>query len=300
MREILIIAHERDVDGLGCHGIMRRYASLNHLSIEHFFTDYANMTKVLRSVSGATEKEIIIADLGYSDALLEILGELKKISQSNRVRWFDHHDWKGAGELLSLPIEFNIDQTLCASELVQRSYLPRDEVAIKIASLAHNTDYMLKDGLAWKFYDLISSGCDKLELVKSLAKGDFWNDAFEMRYQDYQKTKAKAFASLEERSRDYKVAGLKVTLGFSGKELSSTLAANHLLKNKGDITVCLWKNGKLSFRRNNDRIDLGKLARHFKGGGHAYAAGGFYPSPVDESNYVKAFEGIVKKLEALL
>jgi oligoribonuclease NrnB/cAMP/cGMP phosphodiesterase (DHH superfamily) len=300
MRKILIIAHNRDVDGLACHGIMHRYASLNHLSIEHLFTDYDNMMNVLLSVSGAAGKEIIIADLGYNDAILDILGELKKISQNNRVRWFDHHDWKGADELLNLPIDFSIDQTLCASELVQQSYMPLDEIAIKIASIAHNTDYMLKDDLAWRLYDVVSSGYNKSELVKSLARGDFWNPAFETRYHDYQKTKAKAFTYLEERSRDYTIAGLTVIIGFSSKDLSSTLAANHLLKKKGDIAVCLWENGKLSFRRNNDKIDLGKLARHFHGGGHTYAAGGFYPSPVNESNYLTTFEGLVKKLDALL
>jgi oligoribonuclease NrnB/cAMP/cGMP phosphodiesterase (DHH superfamily) len=97
MEEILIIAHDRDVDGLGCHGIMRRYASLSRRPIRQFFADYDNMMEVLLGLRGAAGKEIIIADLGYNDALLEILGGLKKISQNNRMRWFDHHDWNGAG-----------------------------------------------------------------------------------------------------------------------------------------------------------------------------------------------------------
>lgn len=300
MKKILVVAHERDVDGLGCHAIVHRYAALKHRPVKHFLTDYANIAKVLSSFVSITGKEIVIADLGYSDALFGILDELRKLSSNNEVRWFDHHDWTGGEELLSLPIDFKLDTSLCASELVQRHYLPLDEVAIKIASLAHDTDFMLADELAWKLYDLISSGYDKHELVSSLARGLFWNPAFEARHQAYQKTKAKAFAYLEEHSKDYRVADLKITLGFAGKELSSTLAANHLLKRKGDIALCLWESGKLSFRRNNDKVDLGKLARHFEGGGHAYASGGFYRSPVDGTNYLEAFEIIVKKLEALL
>lgn len=298
--EILVIAHERDVDGLGCHAIMRRYAVVKDLPIRHFLADYTNITDLLLSLTSITDREVVIADLGYGSALLDIVSELKNISQNNTLRWFDHHDWIGGDEILNLPIDFHIDPSLCASELLQRSYLPRDKVAIKIASLAHNTDFMVKDDLAWNLYDLISSGYDKLALLESLAKGDFWNPVFEKRYTEYQKTKAKASASLEEHSMEYRVADLKVTLGFASKDLSSTLAANHLLKNKSDIVICLWKNGKLSFRRNNDKVDLGRLARHFEGGGHAYAAGGFYRSPVDETNYLMAFEIIVKKLEALL
>lgn len=300
MKEIIVIAHDRDLDGLGCHAIMRRYADLHHLRIKHYLADYTNYAEKLHSIAGAKGFEIVIADLGYSEALSGVIREVEALSRNNTLRWFDHHDWSEGKAIRSLNIDFVIESERCASELVQSRYLAGDEVASKIASLAHSTDYMLEDDLAWKLYDLIASDYDRLELVDSLSRGIFWSDAFARRYQRYQKTKAKAFAALEKHWRNYKVAGLTVTLGFSGKELSSTIAANYLLKKKGDIAICLWENGKISFRRNNRSIDLGKLARHFRGGGHAYAAGGFYSAPVKESNYLRAFEEIVKRLEALL
>jgi hypothetical protein len=45
---ILCIAHSKDVDGIGCHAIVHRYAMLKGLPIEHRFVGYMDLCKTFQ------------------------------------------------------------------------------------------------------------------------------------------------------------------------------------------------------------------------------------------------------------
>jgi oligoribonuclease NrnB/cAMP/cGMP phosphodiesterase (DHH superfamily) len=293
---IYCIAHDRDVDGIGCHAILHRYAELDRQRIRHVFTDYDRFCRDISKIS-ASGAEIVIADLGYNEGFSHCLDSLKKLCARNNTKWFDHHDWGDAK--IDCRLESIITRELCAAELLKNYYLPEDEIAATIAALAHSHDFREENETAWKLYDVISSGYDKERLVKTLAKGVFWNPELEEVCQSYSKVKEKGYSYLEKHSKLYQIGGWKCVLGFSLKSLSSTLATEHLLKKKADLVICLWEDGKISFRRNNKNINLKMLASAFRGGGREEAAGGFYGDHINESNYLEVFEDVAEKIRLL-
>jgi len=291
---MIIIAHDRDVDGLGCHAILHRYCDLNGLPSKHLFVSYNDFCNKLAKIKGVKDEEIVLGDLGHSDMISGCLAELEEAGTLNKVRWFDHHDWIGVD--FPKNVEMNIDMSKCGAELVADAYLPEDEIASKIASLARAHDFMGKDELAWKLYDVISSGFDKSTLVGFLSQGIYWNDELEASYQGYQDQKKKGFAYLGEHSKLYGIGEWTCLLGFSKPYLSSTIAANHLLEKDPDFAICAYPSGKLSFRRNNPDVDLRYIATLFGGGGREEAAGGQSGAPVTEDDYLKAFDDIMDRI----
>lgn len=291
---MIVIAHDRDVDGIGCHAITHRYCEKNRIPVKHLFVDYVDFCSKLADIRGASGEEIVLADLGYSDMISGCMPDLEDAGRRNEVRWFDHHDWRG----IKRPehVEMNIDMTKCGAELIAAEYLPDDEVASRMASLARAHDFMGKDELAWKLYDVISAGFDKKRLVELLSKGVFWNEELEACYAEYQVKRKEGFDYLDGHSKLYEIGNLKCLFGFSKPFLSSTIASLHLLEKDPDFIICIWPSGKLSFRRNNPTVDLKTIAAIFEGGGRDVAAGGHYGKNVTEDNYQSVFDDIAKKV----
>jgi oligoribonuclease NrnB/cAMP/cGMP phosphodiesterase (DHH superfamily) len=219
---------------------------------------------------------------------------LEEIGSENEIKWFDHHDWSGIKRPENTQI--NIDITKCGAELVAEEYLPEDEIASKIAQLARAQDFMEENELAWKLYDVISAGFNKSKLVKFLSRGIFWNVELETCYRDYQYKRKKGFDYLDKHSKLYRIGDWTCLLGFSKPYLSSTIAAGHLLEKNPDFVVCVWPNGKLSFRRNNPEVGLREMAALFNGGGRDSAAGGNYGATVTEKEYMRVFDKIVERI----
>ncbi|MEE8168464.1 MAG: hypothetical protein V3T58_06290 [Candidatus Hydrothermarchaeales archaeon] len=291
---MIAIAHDRDVDGLACHAILRRYCFSSDRKIRHIFADYTDLCLKVEGIRGSRGEEIVIADLGFSEPVAGCLPLLKELAKDNEVKWFDHHDWSGVK--IPRSIKLHVDMEHCAAELVAGNYMPRDDVALKLAALARAQDFMEKNNDAWRLYDVISAGFDKLHLVKLLAKGVFWNIELETCYRDYQEVKDQGFVYLKEHSKYYRIGEWMCLMGYSKDELSSTIASTHLLEKKSDFAICTWPNGKMSFRRNNPEIDLKKIAALFKGGGRETAAGGHYEGEVTEEDYLRVFDAIMERI----
>jgi oligoribonuclease NrnB/cAMP/cGMP phosphodiesterase (DHH superfamily) len=294
--KILCLAHDRDVDGIGSHAILRRYAAREGVPIDHHFLDYPDLCSTLSRLSGGKGWEVVIADLGYSPTLMECLRDLERLAERNRVSWFDHHDWTEGERLQHLPISFHLQRDRCACEIVQEEFLPGDDVGERIARLAHHHDFHEEDALAWRLYEIISSGYEKEALVDLLSKGIFWNRELEKRHRAYQEFKEAAFRTLQRTSACYRIGALTCVLGYSPPGLGSTLATAHLLGRGADLVVCLWRDGKMSFRRRREGIDLVRIARLFRGGGRADAAGGFLGREVDENTCFLAFREIAERI----
>ncbi len=292
------IAHKKDLDGLGSHAILRRYARKAHLRIVHHFADYDDLAEIVVELARSLRGErVVIADLGYNSDLLSARDALSELCRSNEVTWIDHHDWQGGEEILKLGLRFIHSTRLCAAELVQREFMSGDEVSYEIARLAHAHDFREEDELAWKLYDVISSGYDKLRFVEALSRGEFWNGEFEEAWTRYQLAKQKGYTYLEEHMETFRIGGYTCAMALSKKYLSSTLASLHLQQKGTDFVVVVYPDGKLSFRRNNPAINLRLIAQLFGGGGREVAAGAKLEKEVTEQNYMKVFKEIAEKIE---
>jgi oligoribonuclease NrnB/cAMP/cGMP phosphodiesterase (DHH superfamily) len=294
----ICIAHKKDLDGLGSHAIMRRFAREIGEEVTHYFADYDDLTEIIVKLSEETEGEkVIIADLGYNSRVLSAKDALAKLCEANEVIWIDHHDWQGGEEILKLKLRFIHSSKLCAAELVQQEFMPSDEVSKEIARLAHAHDFREESELAWKLYDVISSGYDKLRFVEALSRGEFWNEEFEEAYQRYQRAKEKGYAYLDEHLEVFNIYGYTCAMALSKKYLSSTLASLYLQEKGTDFVVVVYPDGKLSFRRNNPKVNLRKLAQLFGGGGREVAAGAKIEKEVTEDNYRELFREIVERMK---
>ncbi len=291
---MIIIAHDRDVDGIGCHSIIHRYCALNNLPVKHLFVDYTDFCSKLGEIKDSSGETIILGDLGYSDMISGCIHDLESLGNKNEIRWFDHHDWKGVRRPKN--VEMKLDMAKCGAELIADEFLPDDEVATRIASLARAQDFMGEDELAWKLYDVISSGFKKSALTELLSRGVFWSPEIEKSWSVYQTKKKDGFTFLDEHVKLYKVDQLTCLLGFSKPSLSSTIASNHLLKQDVDFAICIYPSGKLSFRRNNPTVDLRDIANLFDGGGRDTASGGNFKRQVTEENYLQVFDEIIERV----
>ncbi len=291
------IAHKKDLDGLGSHAIVRRFARETGEHITHYFADYDDLAEIIVKLSKEIKGEkIIIADLGYNSRVLSTKDALAELCTANEVTWIDHHDWQGGEEILKLKLRFIHSTELCAAELVQREFMPHDEVSQEIARLAHAHDFREESELAWKLYDVISSGYNKLSFVEALSRGEFWNEEFEEAYSKYQRAKEKGYAYLEEHMEVFNVNGYTCAMALSKKYLSSTLASLYLQEKGTDFVIVVYPDGKLSFRRNNPKINLRKIAQLFGGGGREVAAGAKIDEAVTEENYPQVFRSIIDRI----
>ena len=284
-----VVAHGKDVDGIACHAILHRYAKFSNLAIEHFFVSYSDFNDAIYQIEG--EGEVVIADIGYNARM--DFEKIKQLSKKFKITWIDHHIWQIN---INLPINFIVDKKYCAAELVHRHFLPQDKVAEELASLAHAHDFRKENSLAWKLYDVISSGFDKLKLTQLLARGVFWNEDIEKSWKNYQKIKEDGYKFLEEHHKVYDLGKYSCIIAFAPKSLSSTLATLYLQKKGHDLIICIWEDGKMSFRRNNRKINLAELAKLFNGGGREEAAGGNLRMEIKIRELSKVFEDIVEKL----
>ncbi|OYT52207.1 MAG: hypothetical protein B6U76_10115 [Desulfurococcales archaeon ex4484_217_2] len=185
------------------------------------------------------------------------------------------------------------------AELVQRSLLPDDAVAAKLALLARDADF-------WIFSNEISKKLSKIisyrevplkNLVETLSKGTFWNNDLERKFKEVISKEKEVIDKCLETLETHIIKGFKVAL-VKGKIPAGEIA--ELLAKKGyDVIVVISPEGKVSLRRGNSRINLVPIAEKLNGGGHPFAAGGTLNYGWFDKFLAKNF-GIYRKKEIVL
>lgn len=311
-----VIYCSEQLDGIAAAAIVLRYARLrnsdcriggflNYQSIEEKFAEMAAL------------KGCLIFILDFSPEQIKELNEkLKKISQRNKiVYWNSHHPYTSEMvETLKQYVhnaEFSgylknsrkQELRLCSAELVGNKFLPMDSVATSIKKIAHDIEFWIRqDERALKLADLISSGFDKKELTEIISRGVFWSSRFEKLRKDYLEKKERAFMDLLKKLEIKTYLDKKFGFSLAPSILSTADAGDKILTahQAVDVSVILYRNGKISFRRRDDcSIDLSKIAKLFDGGGHAYASGGCVKEfkNISYENFEKVLFFIDRKLK---
>jgi oligoribonuclease NrnB/cAMP/cGMP phosphodiesterase (DHH superfamily) len=148
---LLSISHDKDVDGLNSSAIVWRYAKSKGLEFSVVLTDYGAFEQVFSAVAQRRNTLIVVTDLGIDETTQDaVIGYLSRaIAQGCRIVWLDHHQWseKSIKALLSLPNKpvLKINHDFCASEIAYKVLMPRDEICEELASIAHDTDFNLRE-----------------------------------------------------------------------------------------------------------------------------------------------------------
>ena len=314
---LLSISHDKDVDGLNSAAIVWRYAKAKGLAFNAILTDYGSFEQVFSTISKKRNTLIIITDLGMDDTVLDTVetGLKRAISQGCRIVWLDHHQWsdRSIKMVLSLgnkPV-LKVNHEYCAAEITHKVLMPRDEVSIELAKIAHDTDFNLREiEAATALTDAVSvirfGAIDRKEevtdalypVLEKLAESGMsgvWDDTthkfkdtlLNQRVEHYRKDKAKKMRKALSGHQDQIIHGklvriVEIPSGVTSTDMGTfasnqeTLTAIDPEMKVADLLLSLSQGGMLGFRRGRDGVLCNAAAKMFNGGGHPYAAGGEY------------------------
>lgn len=251
---------------------------------------------------------VIFTDLGLSDELITCISDTFNFLKVNSwsVLWIDHHPW--SERALDL---FNKDKERrlvldrggdkCASELIYEHLLFENNRAKQLASIAHTTDYLLKDQdipplpELIVYYRTLSNFYSKLTaLTKKISEGVLWDTEMQSDFNTYVNLRNEAKSNSLKMIRIQNLSGgLKMAIIPVSSYIQTSLFSEEIFqKTAVDVAFFFNKEAKVSIRRNNPIIKCNSIANELlEGGGHEYAAGGKMKS--DPS----LFDQVLKELQ---
>lgn len=287
--KVVSISHQIDPDGLGSQAIIFRY--FRELKIEPigYLADYYNFIETFEKALAEKPDVLIISDIGLNSRIMkQVLEPLKNLKA--RKIWIDHH--KTEPELREkveeAVDEFIHDTKVSAAVLVQKRFMPNDEISKKIAQIGHNGDYDIEDRLTNIFYTLIdyyrSSMKDLFRVRDMFIAGDFEDSKIMEEYLQAYK--------MFEAERDRIKNSLEVIQMSNGKRL---VVASSALLPRGKVTKFLSEfreediilaidttNFRIGLRSEN--TDVAAVAAVFGGGGHKHRSGFTYKNALTSEN----------------
>ncbi|MEM2915746.1 MAG: hypothetical protein QXT19_00045 [Candidatus Woesearchaeota archaeon] len=285
-----VVYCSQQLDGLAAAAIVFRSARLRGHDVRlGGILNFENADEQFSAMQNLSGDLIFVLDfLPDNVALFE--PKLSAITVRNRIAyWNSHHPHSEADGLILSRHVHTIDlsgplhyapvpkEKVCAAELAQKRFLPNDTVAKELAEIAHDIEFWERtDKRAVQLADLIASGIEPRELVESLSKGVLWSEKFEQLRQEYLCKKQRALQDIISRLAVKNITGFNFGFTLAPTILPSSDAGQHVLDTHLgiDVSVVLYRNGRISFRkRDTCRLNLAELARLFGGGGHSYAAG---------------------------
>jgi oligoribonuclease NrnB/cAMP/cGMP phosphodiesterase (DHH superfamily) len=185
---IISITHEHDLDGLGSQAIIKRYFDQENTELILNFAHYIDFSEKVKNSLKKSPEKLFITDLGFNEDFLDVFKDLKKASEKGiMIFWFDHHivDKAVKAEIEDFCKIYINDTRMCAAEIVQNHFMPDDDIASKIAALAHDSDFKEyryensnKLQLIIEFNRGDSKINEKRKIVDYLSKGMFENEWF--------------------------------------------------------------------------------------------------------------------------
>lgn len=309
--KVLIFSHEADLDGLysATIGLMRYPQAMT------VFLGYGaeNFQKIGNFVHSATHfsKErglVIIADLGLNDDIIEICRQIFSEATKNgwKLMWVDHHPWSQAA--LDMAREYcelvhDPSGTRCAADLMAEKLLPGNDLASKLAGMAHTMDFFTKDQYLTpiteliKYYQTLPDFYERLSgLARKSTKGLLWDTEMHADYVKYAKMRDEARLQVLSAMQVRQVDSIKVAYVPTSPYLQSSLFSEEVFAVTGaDLAMFYSSKGKVSIRRSGDKVSCRKVAANLpEGGGHDYAAGAtFRSNPSDPVAVVAELEAAV-------
>lgn len=300
--KVVSISHSIDPDGIGSQAIIFRY--FRELKIEPigFLADYHNFVEVFQQALDEKPNVLIISDIGINKSYFyDIIEPLKEL-QARKI-WIDHHKVsdKERTILLDTLDEFIHDTKYCAAELVQKRFMPNDEISKKIATIGHNGDFDVPDRLSNIFYTLIDyyrqSMEDLIKVREMFAKGDFEDEEFINCYLEAYKVFEAERDRIKNTKKVITIAGF--TMAVAESALLPRGKVTKFLSEIGaqDIYLAIdTTNFRIGLR--SDNFDVAALAAKFDGGGHKHRSGFTYKGALDEE--LNLDEEFLKKIEDAL
>jgi len=302
----IIVSHESDVDGVFSAAIaLMRYPQSKVMFTSYGKDNFLRISDLIYKEVVATQGNglIIFTDLGLNDDLISPISDTFSFLKSNSwsVLWIDHHPWSEKALNLFQKIEtfhLVLDRggNKCASELIYEHLLYGNNKAKQLASIAHTSDYLLKDQdipplpELIVYYRTLSNFYSKITgLAKRVSDGILWDTEMQSDFNNYVNLRNEAKSNSLKMIRIQELSGgLKMAIIPVSSYIQTSLFSEEIFqKTAVDVAFFFNKEGKISIRRNNPVIECNKIANELlEGGGHEYAAGGKMKSDPDQIDEV--------------
>jgi oligoribonuclease NrnB/cAMP/cGMP phosphodiesterase (DHH superfamily) len=287
---VTLFSHESDVDGLFSTSI----GLIRYPQARTFFLDYSkeSFMKIVNQIFFSNESQekniLIVSDLGFNDSLLSIFKSAFLGSQksNNEVIWIDHHPWsKNTIDEVKPFVELILDNSgiKCAAELMYERFLFDNGYAKHLANLAHTIDFFTKDQYLTplpeiiRYYLNFNDSYERLsKLAHKISQGILWDIDLSEDYRIYESLRDTEKRKVLNDLKIKKIDDLNVVFVRSSPYIQTSLFSEEIFNlTNADLAIFYGKNGKISIRRNNDKIDCNAIALNLiDGGGHKFAAGG--------------------------
>ena len=311
---VILFSHESDVDGIFSASL----GLIRYPQARTFFLDYSkeSFMKIINQIFFSNESLqknlFIISDLGFNDNLLNIFKStfINSNKTKNEIIWVDHHPWsKNTIEEICPYVELILDDTgkKCASELMYERFLLNNSYARHLATLAHTTDFFLKDHYLpplpeiIRYYLTFNDSYERLgKLSRKISQGLLWNIEMSEDYKKFELLRDSDKQKVLEDIKIKKIDDINVVFVKSSPYIQTSLFSEEVFQQtKADLAIFYGKNGKISIRRNNDKIDCNAIAsKLIDGGGHKFAAGGtLHSDPNSIDDIISEIEEIILKIK---
>jgi uncharacterized protein len=305
---VIIFSHESDVDGLFSAAIgLIRYPQARTIFLGYGIENFNKMADfVYSAVSSNKEGGIfIISDLGLNDNLIDLCKNIFSNAKKNgwQTIWVDHHLWsQKAIDTLKPYVELVINSSgqKCAADLMYETFLTGNDTAAKLSSIAHTVDFFTKDQYLTpiseliRYYHNFSNFYDRLsDLAQKSATGILWDIEMQDQYNKYVRLRDDAKQQVLCTIRIKQLKDLKVAFVQSSPFIQTSLFSEEVFqKTQADLAMFYSSEGKVSIRRNNEKIVCSDISANlYEGGGHKFAAGAILRSnPMD-------VEAVIHELE---
>lgn len=309
-RNIYIVSHEEDIDGIGSAAIALRGTRSRRLYLASYRIDsWVGLGRLLRrSCRSRGSVEIIVSDLNPGRKHIEILAESLKSCVSKRIAWIDHHVWRE--EPLSLAqslgyIETHIDRSRTSAEnMASFLNMESDPLVRPLLELSRDTDYgFFKHPLSEPLTDVIRyslySERDKAflrKLVHKFSRGVLWDHEVNAKWVAATERKRKALEDIKRNSREAIIGGYKALVILSDPMVSSRIALREAAMSSYDIAFVVYRNGSVTISRGSSNVNCAEIAWRLGGGGHPHIAG----AEIDPGVVSKGLEAVIEYLSSAL
>lgn len=288
---VVICTHKADIDGLFSASVaLMKFPKSSISFYDYGVKSFKKMFEYIKCESRKTTGGlVIISDLGINDNAVfslfeEAIHYLKKRHWS--VIWVDHHPWdrrslKSARKYAKLFL--NSTGKKCATEIMYEKFMYKNKIAEQLKLIAHSSDFMtnLKNhdtrlSELIQYYRIGENSKQNLEaLVEKASRGTLWDSDMQRDYtkfikiSDFQKKESLKTLKI------LNILSFNVAFVFTYPYVQTSLFSHELFTNrKIDLALLFNRTGKVSIRRNTDKISCRKIASLLvEGGGHEYASG---------------------------
>ncbi len=261
-----------DLDAVGADAIHRMAYGNEIFTV---FCSVGNFRFILEKVASLPGKGdlLSITDIGYQGGLEEKIDQVKK--NGWRIEWRDHHRWqKEEIDRIGRRIDLlHVDTEVCACGITSRDLRPGDLVAAEVASVVCDYDlWKNREPRASVLARVVSREENRDHVRDCLVKGIFSDPFIEEQYRIIQREMEEDIGKSLRKTRiyenRYRIA-IAPQYGYPSETASAIRDTLH-----SDIEVLVYPSGRFSIRSVPPISHI--VAREFRGGGHAHAAGGSF------------------------